>query len=384
MLIPVILAGGVGTRLWPLSRRECPKQFVKLLDSEHTLFQETLLRIYAAPTLQAAAPIVVCNADHLNLVRQQLAEIKINQAKIILEPLGRNTAPAVAVAALLAQQLALLQPEHGADATLLVLAADHAIADEQHLHEALALAERCAADDYLVCFGVKPTRPETGYGYMKVGTELDKTSAVAGDACAAANISGSNTHSLRGFSVECFVEKPDRVRAAAYLQAGNYYWNSGMFMFRAAHYLQELQAHAGDIFAACSGVFERSPIEDGILKLESAGFAACRSDSIDYAVMERTQRAAMVTLDAGWSDVGSWFALWEAGVKDVAGNVVAGTGAGNTVLKECSGSYIHTTGKRKVIVVGTTDYIVVDTETVLLVLPKERHQEVKQIAEELS
>lgn len=364
MIVPVILAGGIGTRLWPLSRRERPKQFAKLMGS-HTLFQDTISRVNSL-TSRVTAPIIVCSDQHADLVLQQLHELQITDAHLILEPMGRNTAPAITVAALHAMK-------NFDDPILLVLPADHAIASVQHLHNAIITAQQYALDDYLMCFGVKPTRPETGYGYIKVGDKLSDNG---------------------GFRIERFVEKPNQQLAIEYLRSQQYYWNSGMFMFRAKHYLMEAQHFAGDIFASCQRVVEHAQLisktvyanDSGnnnnnsathhILSLDPAKFAACRSDSIDYAVMERTLHAGVVLLNAGWSDVGSWLSLWECGIKDEAENVVNG----DVVVKDSVGSYVHATS-RKVVAIGMENCIIVETPDAVLVIAKDKHQEIKGIAE---
>lgn len=361
MIVPVILAGGIGARLWPLSRQDLPKQFAKLVTTQ-TLFQDTLTRVSSLPNI--AAPIIICNQIHVELVLQQLDELRITEAHLILEPIGRNTAPAIAIAAMLALHLF-------ASPKLLVLPADHAIADTKSLCEAIFEAKQYAAAEYLVCFGIKPTRPETNYGYIKIGRHLE------GD------------YDGNGFLVDKFVEKPNQELAAQYLQSHQYYWNSGIFMFGAKYYLEELQKFAHDIFIVCQKIFEHSQIdtnEDGsshgsrtVLHLKANEFAVCRSESIDYAIMEHTNKAVVVPLDADWSDIGSWLALWERGAKDVDGNVVIG----NAVTKDCAGSYVHAT-KRKVIAVGVENYIVVETADAVLIVPKERCQEMRSIIEEYS
>jgi mannose-1-phosphate guanylyltransferase/mannose-6-phosphate isomerase len=337
MLIPVILAGGSGTRLWPLSRNECPKQFLNLC-GDKTLFQQTLERIRTLPHI--GAPIIVCNQGHKHLVLEQLQAIGITDAQLILEPCGRNTAPAAALAALSALKV-------HADATLLILPSDHVIAEEAKLHQAIDTARQCAANNYLTCFGITPTHPETGYGYIKKGPNLKD------------NLAG-------GFCIERFVEKPSLDVAKEYLQSKQYFWNSGMFMFRAAQYLQELKKFALDIFASAQDVAEHSLTQDNITLLPEELFAACPSKSIDYAVMEHTKHAAVIMLDAGWSDLGSWHALWEASAKDENNNVLLG----DIFTDDTKQSYIHATTKRRIVTLGIKDCIIVETQDAILIADK--------------
>jgi len=383
MIIPVILAGGIGTRLWPLSRRECPKQFAKLF-GDRTLFQDTLIRINSLYDHDMVAPIVICGYEHRDMVLQQLAELNITNAYLILEPVGRSTAPAVAVAAMLVLRLF-------ADASLLVLPADHAIASVDQLHDAILIAEQYALADYLVCFGVKPTTPATGYGYIKIGEPVeleglvDSVSSVTTDMGSADYV--ANFASGNGFLVDHFVEKPNQEVALGYLQSQQYYWNGGMFMLRAQSYLDELRFFAGDIFNACQNVVASMVDESDVsgitgnhvFRLGIEEFAACRSDSIDYAIMEHTKKAVVVPLVAGWNDVGSWLSLWEHGAKDVAENVTIG----DVVAKDSVGSYIHATN-RKIVVLGVENYVVVETKDTVLIVPKDRCQEIKGIVEQLT
>ena len=293
-LIPVILSGGSGTRLWPLSRANRPKQFLPLVGAT-TLFQQTLLRARALG-LGVQSPIVVCNAAHRELVATQSREIGVEPHAIVLEPVGRNTAPAVAVAALLATRTAAA----GVDPLLLVLPADHVIADQPAFAAAVRIAAEAAESGRLVTFGVVPDRPETGYGYIKRGAQHGGWAEIGK-----------------------FVEKPDRATAEAYVASGEYSWNSGMFLFSAAQVLAELRAHAPAILAACERAVAAARADDGALPL-GAEFAECPADSIDYAVMEKSARGAVVPLAAGWSDVGSWAALRDIVTQDAQGNARSG------------------------------------------------------------
>ncbi|MDH3282824.1 MAG: sugar phosphate nucleotidyltransferase, partial [Gammaproteobacteria bacterium] len=281
MLCPVVLCGGAGTRLWPLSRAERPKQFLPLV-SERSLFQDTILRL-SALTPAAGPSLVVCNRDSGEMVDEQAAAVGLELRDIILEPVGRNTAPAVAVAA---QAIA---EEDGEDAIVLVMPADHVILDQAAFSAAAQAAYAAAAGGGLVTFGIVPDGPETGYGYILKGADAGSGSA----------------------RVEAFVEKPDRETAESYLRSGQYLWNSGMFMFRASVYLQQLRTFAPDLFAACERAWSLSTRDSKGIHLDAQAFADCRADSIDYAVMERTQDALVVPLDAGWTDVGSWGSLYD-------------------------------------------------------------------------
>ena len=277
-ITPIILAGGSGTRLWPLSTKELPKQFLPLL-SEKTLFQETIARVSVDGFVE---PIIVGNASHKDLIAAQLCQVNRDAQKIFLEPIGRNTAPAIAI-------VAMYEMNIGKDPLFLVLPADHAIKDQEQLKAAIALGTQYAEQGKLVTFGIKPSCPETGYGYIKCVEDTDS----------------------QAFVIEKFVEKPNLATAEQYLRAGYYYWNSGMFMFRASAFLAELQKFAPEMHAACEKVVVGLGVNDKYLTIPEKEFSACPNNSIDYAVMEHTTNGIMVNLDAGWSDVGSWQALWE-------------------------------------------------------------------------
>ena len=346
MLVPVILSGGAGTRLWPLSRELYPKQLLRLV-AERTMLQETVARTEGLPGL--APPIVVCNENHRFMVAEQLRELGTAPQAIVLEPQGRNTAPAAAIAALLVSGGA------DADPVLLVLPADHVITDVPAFQAAVAVGRVAAESGSLVTFGVVPDRTETGYGYIRRG---------AGPGPA--------------FSVAKFVEKPDSATARGYVESGEYYWNSGMFMFRASAYLAELGRYAPAMLAACRAALAAAGRDLDFLRLPAQEFASCPSDSIDYAVMERTDRAVVVPLAAGWSDVGSWAALADALPRDAEGNVTAG----DVLTEDSSGCYLHSTS-RLVAAVGLRDHVVVETKDAVLVAPRDRVQDVKELVAEL-
>lgn len=346
MLVPVILAGGVGSRLWPQSRALLPKQFIQFPGQEGSLFQSTLSRLEGLKG--RASPIVICNADHRFLVAEQLRQLGIDDGTILLEPVGRNTAPAVAMAALSAAA-------SGADPVLLVLPADHLIQDRQALHRAISAGEQVAAGGSLVTFGIVPGAPETGYGYIKTGDQLAGGPALA---------------------VQKFVEKPDLETARSYLASGEYLWNSGMFMFRASVFLAELERHNPQMLACCRAAFAGIQQEQDYQRIPSELFAACPADSIDYAVMEKTTAAAVVPLDAQWNDLGAWTAVWEVAEKDGDGNAVSG----DVLLEQVTGSYIQA-NSRVVAAVGVSDLVVVETSDAVLVAGKSQVQGIKKIVE---
>jgi mannose-1-phosphate guanylyltransferase/mannose-6-phosphate isomerase len=356
MIVPVILSGGAGTRLWPLSRELYPKQLLPLL-GEKTMLQETLLRLDGLE--QLAPPLVVCNEAHRFMVAEQLRLIG-QAATILLEPVGRNTAPAVALAALQATA-------QGDDPLLLVLPADHAIRDADALRTAIAAGIPHAREGALLTFGIVPTAPETGYGYLRAGQPLQ---------------GGGETPAAKPqppvLEVVQFVEKPDLATAQHYLHTGGYFWNSGMFLFRASAYLAELEQQAPTMLTACRRAFAGRVADLDFLRLDAEAFAACPADSIDYAVMEKTSRAAMVPLAAGWSDVGSFSALWAAGTADAQGNVIQG----DTVSIDARDSYLYA-GSRLLAAVGVSDLVVVETADAVLVAAKDRVQDVKKVVDHL-
>ncbi|HCB14100.1 MAG TPA: mannose-1-phosphate guanylyltransferase/mannose-6-phosphate isomerase [Gammaproteobacteria bacterium] len=348
MIIPVILSGGSGTRLWPLSRETYPKQFLPLVD-QNTMLQNTALRVAGLPDI--AAPLVVCNEEHRFMVAEQLRAVGIHPAAVILEPLGRNTAPAVAIAALHAQRCS-------DDPVLLVLPSDHVIADIEGFRTAVCQVAPYAEAGRLITFGIIPTMPETGYGYIQAGAPLD----------------GSEI-----YEVDRFVEKPDLATALSYLESGHYYWNSGMFMFSTSTFLAELERFAPAMLAACQRALATTDQADrDFLWLGREAFAACPKDSIDYAVMEKTDHAVVMPLAVGWNDVGSWSALWEVGQRDQEGNIKRG----DVISVDSRDSYIDA-ASRLVATIGVEHLVVVETADAVLVASKDQVQEVKAVVDQL-
>jgi len=351
VIVPVVLSGGSGSRLWPLSREMYPKQFLSLVNDK-TMLQNTLTRLSGVSGL--AAPMVVCNENHRFIVADQLGAIGQSPSAILLEPIGRNTAPAVAVAALQAMA-------EGHDPVLLVLPADHVIRDKEKLCCAAEAGKAFAREGKLITFGIVPEGPETGYGYIKRGVAL--------------NGEGEGTVA---YAVDRFEEKPDLATARSYVDSGSYYWNSGMFMFLASRYIEELERFAPAMLTACRKALFAARRNDEAVHLDRDAFAACPGDSIDYAVMEKTDDALVLPLDAGWSDVGSWSALWDVGQRDAEGNVLFG----DVLQKDTENAYLHAES-RMVAAVGVDNLVVVETADAVLVCSKDRVQDVKSIVDEL-
>jgi mannose-1-phosphate guanylyltransferase len=341
-IIPVILSGGVGSRLWPLSREHFPKQCLPLTDKEFSLLQNTVKRTNA---LDVADPIIVCNEDHRFIIAQQLQNLGVAKSSIILEPTGRNTAPAIALAALEAQH------RKQNDALLLVLPADHVIRDTKAFEAAILQAAKLAGNNALVTFGITPTRPETGYGYIRSG----------------------NNHDV----VE-FVEKPNLETAQQYLDSGDYFWNSGMFLFTANTYLEELASHRSDIFQAVSLAYNHRNQDLDFVRVDESAFSGCPAESIDFAVMERTNKAKVVPYSGDWSDIGAWDALYDYADKDANQNVLLGD-----VMSESTTNTFVRSESRLVATVGVDNLVVVETADAVLVMNKSNAQDVKKIVKRI-
>ncbi len=344
-VVPVILSGGAGTRLWPLSREMYPKQLLALT-GRHTMLQDTALRL--APIPGASAPVVVCNEAHRFTVAEQLRALDIEPAAILLEPAGRNTAPAVALAALKAQEM-------DRDAVMVVAPADHVIRDAHVFQRAADEAAELAATGRLVTFGIVAHAPETGYGYIRRGDGPGPS-----------------------YPVAQFIEKPPLDVATQFVASGDYYWNSGMFVFKASRYLQELGAFAPDILAASTAAYRAAKADLDFVRIDKKAFQACRSESIDYAVMEKTRDAVVLPLDAGWSDVGSWSSLFDALPADEDGNVLQG----DVLVHDTQDCFVHATS-RLVAAVGMENHVIVETKDAVLVAPKDRVQDVKELVSAL-
>ena len=345
-IIPVILSGGSGTRLWPLSRDSLPKQLLKL-DGEFSLLQNTVKR-----TINEAfsPPILICNDEHRFMVAEQLRELEIDPSAIILEPIGRNTAPAAAIAAFLVS-------ERNANALVMVLPSDHVVANQTDFVEAAKLAGGIATDGRLVTFGVTPTKPETGYGYIKRGAMIEDE---------------------RFYTVDAFVEKPNKATAKKYIEKGIYYWNSGMFLFSPQTYINELKKYEPSLYIACETVYNNVLRDQDFIRLPKPEFAKVPSNSIDYAVMERTNHAVLMPVDLGWNDIGSWSALWDLNDKDHLQNVIQGS----VIVNKVQDSYIYSQGPL-VAVSELEKVIVVATDDALLVADMHHAQEVKVVVEKL-
>lgn len=347
MIFPVILSGGAGSRLWPLSRSAYPKQFLRLT-GQRSLIQQTTLRVQGP---EFAAPILISNMEHRFLVAEQLHEIGVTAQSVILEPVSRNTAPAAAVAALIVSQT-------DPSGIVLLMPSDHSIGNEDAFRQAVSDASRTAQDGHLVTFGIQPTHAETGYGYIQRGVSLYDNARV--------------------YSVSRFVEKPDQAKAGDYLSAGDYLWNSGILAFRAQDMLDELARLAPALLASCRRAISKGAGLKEFFLLDAEAFASCDSISIDYAVMEHTARAAVVPVSMDWSDIGSWRSLWDVGAKDGDGNILQG----NVLQHDSSGAYLRSEGPL-IAALGVKDIIVVATRDAVLVSQKGASQDVKAVVEDL-
>ena len=332
MIAPIILSGGSGTRLWPISRSLHPKQFISLIN-ETTLFQDTILRL----PINSSDPLIVCNEEHRFLVAEQLRQVNKKPNGIILEPFGKNTAPAVALAA-----INLISNKK--DDTLLVLSADHHISNIKAFHKAIKIAEPLAESGKLVSLGVLPTKPETGYGYIEV------------------DLSEEAEH----YDIKSFTEKPSLKKAQYYINTGNYFWNSGIFMFKASTYLEELKKFEPEIISACLKALSVKNTDSDFIRIDNNEFKLCPNKSIDYAVMEKTTNSVVVPLNSAWSDIGSWDSLWEIKNKDHDGNVIEG----DVILKDVKNTYVFSSN-RLVSAIGINDLVIIDTQDSLLVASKE-------------
>lgn len=359
-ICPVILAGGGGTRLWPLSRDHYPKQFLSVI-GERTLLQQTLTRLDdLGGGFEVEPPLVICNEAHRFLVAEQARSLELHLRRIVLEPTGRNTAPALTVAA-------LQRAQDDEDAILVMLPADHSIGDEAGFRNALLRACRVAAGGAIVTFGIVPDRPETGYGYIRHGHPWGDAAASDGD--------------QQAFEVAAFVEKPDAARARSYVESGDYSWNSGIFIMRARVWLAAMERHAQDILDACRQALAGSEVDGDFCRLDREAFTACRSDSVDYAVMEQVGSdaalsAAVLPIEVGWSDVGSWSSLWEISPQGDDGNVVNGD-----VCTIDSANSLLIAQHRFLAALGCEDLVVIETADAVLVMPKARAQETKRVVE---
>jgi mannose-1-phosphate guanylyltransferase/mannose-6-phosphate isomerase len=359
-IVPVILSGGSGTRLWPLSRKEYPKQYLSLV-GDNTMLQETILRLNGLDNL--ADPIIICNVDHRFLVAEQCQQIGIKNPTILLEPVGRNTAPAIAAAALQAlkervncHQIREAALGYSDDLTLLVLSADHVIQDVDAFHKAINIANQQAQSGKLATFGIVPTDANTGYGYIKSSKE-----------------NSNGTH-----KVEEFVEKPDLKTAEFYLEQGSYLWNSGMFMFQARAFIDELTVHAPDIVTSVNNAVNNATQDLDFIRLEKQAFESSPSDSIDYALMEKSNNVVTVPLDAQWNDIGSWTALYDIATKDSQGNVIKG----DVIIQDTTNTYINA-DHHMVAAIGVDNLIIIDTPDATFIASQDKAQEVKSIVESL-
>jgi len=345
MIVPVILSGGSGTRLWPLSRKLYPKQFLNLVNNT-SLFQETITRL----PKEVSDPLIICNEEHRFIVAEQLRQIKSKNKGIILEPIGKNTAPAIALAA-----MSLLNEKE--DPTLLILSADHLIKDNKKFQYSIKTASKIAEADKMVALGIIPHKAETGYGYIKV----------------------DNFKKNKYYNIVSFKEKPNLDDAKKFLNSGNYYWNSGIFLFKASSYLRELKKYEPEIYNICKKSYDNTSKDLDFIRIDNEEFNRCPDKSIDYAVMEKTNKGVVVPFNGIWSDIGSWDSLWEAKSKDTNNNV----SEGDVIISKVTNSFIHSTN-RLVTVNNVSDLIIIDTQDALLVSSKNNSQEIKHIVQKLN
>lgn len=343
-IFPIVMAGGSGSRLWPLSRASYPKQFLNMFGAQ-SLLQETLERV---KLLDCFSPIVICNEEHRFLAAEQIRKIGMTDASLVLEPIGRNTAPTVALGALLSQK-------RMADSLILVLAADHLIHDNQEFKHSIEKAIPHAKAGKIVTFGINPTAPEIGYGYIKIGSKVSS-----------------------GFKVNSFVEKPDYNTALKYLESGDYYWNSGIFLMRADVYLDELKKYAPSILDNCEKAIDHASRDLDFIRIDPVYFESCPSESIDYAVIEKTKDVVVIPMDSGWNDIGSWASFWAESQKDNNNNVLKG----DVIVQNSANSLIYA-DNRLVAAVGVDNLIIIETKDAILVCRKGESQNIKKIVEQL-
>ncbi|MEZ9440124.1 mannose-1-phosphate guanylyltransferase/mannose-6-phosphate isomerase [Vibrio atlanticus] len=374
MILPVILAGGSGSRLWPLSRELYPKQFLNIA-GEQSMLQQTLKRLQGLEDYltdsKCAAPFIICNEEHRFIAAEQVRATKIQHSGILLEPVGRNTAPAIALAALQALSKSVDKKSNESDPILLVLAADHHIAKTSEFQQTISRGVGYAKQGKLVTFGITPNAPETGYGYIKQGQPLPSSLQIE------TNTTVQSVH--HAYTIECFIEKPDKATAEEYIRSEQYLWNSGMFMFKASRYLEELSKHHPEILAACQLALSKQNTDLDFIRIEAEAFKNSPSDSIDYAVMEKTSHAAVIPMDVGWNDIGSWSAIWDVSEKDEHNNVIEG----DVLTVDSQHNYIHAENKL-VATVGVDNLIIVETKDAILVANKYKVQGVKSIVSQLN
>jgi mannose-1-phosphate guanylyltransferase len=350
MIIPLILAGGSGTRLWPLSRELFPKQLLNLTN-DNSMLQNTILRLNGLE--QISSPIIVCNEEYRFMVAEQLRAINIKPLSIILEPVGKNTAPAIAVGAVKALELF---GDNQDELVLLILPADHVINNIKNFHDAVMLGSQFANQNRLITFGIIPEAPETGYGYIKKGKELKESAYI----------------------IEKFFEKPDLNRAKEYVESGQYFWNSGMFMFKASQFLEDLDIYEPDMLKVCRESLKNGRDDLDFFRLDKSSFEKSRAESIDYAVMEKTDKGVIIPISVGWNDLGSWEALWQTGVKDKNHNVIKG----DVLLSDVKNSYLYAQN-RLIAAVGLEGHVIVETKDAVLVAPRDQVQDVKKLVAKL-
>jgi mannose-1-phosphate guanylyltransferase len=348
-IIPIILSGGSGKRLWPISSDSLPKQYISLIE-EKTMLQITIERLAGIENI--STPIIICNKEHKSLVNNQLKEIGENNAEILLEPIGRNTAPAITAAASY-----INNKKNDPNIILLVLSTDHMISDISSFHRSIEVATDMAAKDHLIIFGVKPTKPHTGYGYIETNNAINK---------------------IKASKVKNFIEKPNKEKAKEYFNKGSYLWNSGMFMFKATTFLEEITKYAKDISLYAQQSVGNITSKNNFIYLDSDSFTSCPSDSIDYALMEKTDKSMVVPLLSEWSDIGSWESLYSIEEKDKDNNVING----NIVVKDSKNSYIKNDGK-VIAVIGVKNLIIINSEHGILVAKKDRSEEINTMMEEI-